>query len=126
MGLTYPQPVILYQVGDLVEQCQFSLNHIIAVNMLKYYTVVGANNWLDAVDASYCGGEDPTQASGQFFFSSLASPHSRDFYPPRMVYIQIKRPVVSMVGIPSKTWFLNAIDNEYEYRNNRDPVLWNR
>ena len=30
-----------------------------------------------------------------------------------MVYTQILRPVATMVGISSKTWSLNAIDNEY-------------
>ncbi|TKA24573.1 hypothetical protein B0A54_17540 [Friedmanniomyces endolithicus] len=45
MTLVYPQPVTLYQVGDLVEGASF-------------------NNFLDAIDASYCsydGGDDPTQ-----------------------------------------------------------------
>ncbi|EMC93369.1 hypothetical protein BAUCODRAFT_113640 [Baudoinia panamericana UAMH 10762] len=43
--LVYPQPVTLYQVGDLVEGASF-------------------NNFLDAIDGSYCtyeGGDDPTQ-----------------------------------------------------------------
>jgi len=43
--LTNPQPVILLQTGDLVEGAGF-------------------DNWLDAVDASFCtfeGGDDPTQ-----------------------------------------------------------------
>jgi tripeptidyl-peptidase-1 len=45
MTLVYPQKVTLYQVGDLVEGGSF-------------------NNFLDAIDASYCsyeGGDDPTQ-----------------------------------------------------------------
>jgi len=45
MGLTNPQPIILLQTGDLVEGAGF-------------------DNWLDAVDASFCtfeGGDDPTQ-----------------------------------------------------------------
>ncbi|THU82569.1 subtilisin-like protein [Dendrothele bispora CBS 962.96] len=45
MGLTTPQPVTLLQVGDLVEGGSF-------------------DNWLDAVDASFCtfeGGDDPSQ-----------------------------------------------------------------
>ncbi len=45
MALVYPQKVLLYQVGDLVEGASF-------------------NNFLDAIDASYCtsgGGDDPTQ-----------------------------------------------------------------
>ncbi|KAK3071726.1 hypothetical protein LTR53_008121 [Teratosphaeriaceae sp. CCFEE 6253] len=45
MTLVYPQPVTLYQVGDLVEGASF-------------------NNFLDAIDGSYCtyqGGDDPTQ-----------------------------------------------------------------
>ncbi|KAI1788899.1 subtilisin-like protein [Ganoderma leucocontextum] len=44
-GLTNPQPILLLQTGDLVEGASF-------------------NNWLDAVDASFCtfeGGDDPTQ-----------------------------------------------------------------
>ncbi|KAF2862217.1 subtilisin-like protein [Piedraia hortae CBS 480.64] len=43
MALVYPQPVTLYQVGDLVAGASF-------------------NNFLDAIDASYCsydGGDDP-------------------------------------------------------------------
>ena len=69
MALTYPQPVTLLQVGDLV-QGKFTLNPLI-VNLLQYYTGGGFDNWLDAVDASYCGGDNPTQVSGQLF-SSLA------------------------------------------------------
>ncbi|EIN12224.1 subtilisin-like protein [Punctularia strigosozonata HHB-11173 SS5] len=45
MALTNPQPITLLQAGDLVEGASF-------------------NNWLDAVDASFCtfeGGDDPTQ-----------------------------------------------------------------
>ncbi len=42
MTLVYPQQVTLYQVGDLVEGASF-------------------NNFLDALDKSYCGGDDPTQ-----------------------------------------------------------------
>lgn len=42
MTLVYPQKVTLYQVGDLVEGASF-------------------NNFLDALDASYCAGDDPTQ-----------------------------------------------------------------
>ncbi|KAI0775553.1 subtilisin-like protein [Trametes elegans] len=44
-GITNPQPILLLQAGDLVEGASF-------------------NNWLDAVDASFCtfeGGDDPTQ-----------------------------------------------------------------
>ncbi|TFK85969.1 subtilisin-like protein [Polyporus arcularius HHB13444] len=44
-GLTNPQPILLLQTGDLVEGASF-------------------NNWLDAVDGSFCtfeGGDDPTQ-----------------------------------------------------------------
>ena len=56
------------------------LNLIIAVNslQLEYYTGGGFDNWLDAVDASFCGGDDPTQASAELS-SSLTSPHSREF-----------------------------------------------
>ncbi|RMY45607.1 hypothetical protein D0865_09799 [Hortaea werneckii] len=45
MALVYPQPVTLYQVGDIVEGASF-------------------NNFLDAIDGSYCtyeGGDDPSQ-----------------------------------------------------------------
>lgn len=45
MSLVYPQNVTLYQVGDLAEQDYTSFN-----------------NFLDAIDASYCsfeGGDDP-------------------------------------------------------------------
>ncbi|KAF9464191.1 Pro-kumamolisin, activation domain-containing protein [Collybia nuda] len=45
MGLTNPQPITLLQTGDIVEGAGF-------------------DNWLDAVDASFCtfeGGDDPTQ-----------------------------------------------------------------
>jgi tripeptidyl-peptidase I len=45
IALVYPQPVTLYQVGDLVEGASF-------------------NNFLDAIDGSYCtyeGGDDPNQ-----------------------------------------------------------------
>ncbi|TFK40519.1 Pro-kumamolisin, activation domain-containing protein [Crucibulum laeve] len=45
MGLTSPQPITLLQTGDIVEGAGF-------------------DNWLDAVDASFCkfeGGDDPTQ-----------------------------------------------------------------
>lgn len=42
MTLVYPQNVTLYQVGDAVEGASF-------------------NNFLDALDASYCKGDDPTQ-----------------------------------------------------------------
>ncbi|KAF8194206.1 Pro-kumamolisin, activation domain-containing protein [Pholiota molesta] len=45
MGLTAPQPITLLQTGDLVEGAGF-------------------DNWLDAVDGSFCtfeGGDDPTQ-----------------------------------------------------------------
>ncbi|RPD56645.1 subtilisin-like protein [Lentinus tigrinus ALCF2SS1-7] len=44
-GLTNPQPILLLQTGDLVEGASF-------------------NNWLDAVDGTFCtfeGGDDPTQ-----------------------------------------------------------------
>lgn len=54
MTLVYPQKVTLYQVGDLVEGASF-------------------NNFLDAIDASYCtydGGDDPTQDG------KLHSPHT--------------------------------------------------
>lgn len=45
MTLVYPQKVTLYQVGDIYEGASF-------------------NDFLDAIDASYCsyeGGDDPDQ-----------------------------------------------------------------
>jgi tripeptidyl-peptidase-1 len=45
IGLTYPTPVTVYQVGDDVEGGSF-------------------NNFLDALDGSYCtyeGGDDPSE-----------------------------------------------------------------
>lgn len=45
MGLVSPQKITLLQTGDLVEGASF-------------------DNWLDAVDASFCtfeGGDDPSQ-----------------------------------------------------------------
>ncbi|KDQ15066.1 hypothetical protein BOTBODRAFT_301248 [Botryobasidium botryosum FD-172 SS1] len=42
IGLVHPAPVTLYQVGDLVEGASF-------------------NNFLDGIDSSFCGGDDPTQ-----------------------------------------------------------------
>ena len=42
MSLVNPIPVNLYQVGDAIESASF-------------------NDFLDALDASYCGGDDPTQ-----------------------------------------------------------------
>ncbi|KAG6902424.1 hypothetical protein C0995_000350 [Termitomyces sp. Mi166 len=48
MGLTNPQPITLLQTGDIVEGAGF-------------------DNWLDAVDGSFCtfeGGDDPTQSCG--------------------------------------------------------------
>ena len=47
MTLVYPQEVTLYQAGDFIESASF-------------------NNFLDAIDASYCtfeGGDDPSQDS---------------------------------------------------------------
>ena len=80
--------------------------------MLQYYTA-SANNWLDAVDASYCGGDDPTQVSGHLF--SHLWPHLTvvNLFFSRMVYIQMKRPVGSMVSISSKKWSFNTFDNEH-------------
>lgn len=44
MSLVYPQAVTLYQVGDLPEE-----------------DLTSFNNFLDALDASYCAGDDPTE-----------------------------------------------------------------
>ena len=46
------------------------LNLIVATNKSHYFTAGGFDNWLDAVDGSFCtfeGGDDPTQVSGQLF-----------------------------------------------------------
>ena len=69
MGLTNPQPITLLQVGDLVEG-KFSLNLIIAANIAQYYTGGGFDNWIDAVDASYCGGDDPAQVNCSYLWPS--------------------------------------------------------
>ncbi|KFZ13592.1 hypothetical protein V502_06532 [Pseudogymnoascus sp. VKM F-4520 (FW-2644)] len=44
MALAYPQKVTLYQAGDFVEGASF-------------------NNFLDAIDSTYCAGDDPNQDS---------------------------------------------------------------
>jgi hypothetical protein len=77
------------------------LNLIIAINLLQYYTVGGFDNWLDAVDASFCGGDDPTQVSARRYH--LLPPLTVSNFSSRMVYIQILLPVGSMVGTSSKT-----------------------
>lgn len=56
IALTYPTPITLYQVGDDVEGASF-------------------NNFLNAIDGSYCtyeGGDDPTQVGSHYpLFLSL-------------------------------------------------------
>ena len=55
------------------------LNLIIAVTLLQYYTGGGLDNWLDAVDESYCDGDDPIQVGTGQLFSYSASPHDCEF-----------------------------------------------
>ena len=102
MGLTNPQPITLLQVGDLLEGW-LTLNPslIIAANILQYYTGGGFDNWLDAVDGSYCGGDDPIQVNCYYLWPYFTIVN----YFFRMVYIQILCPVDSTVGTSSKTWF---------------------
>ena len=62
MGLTAPQTITLLQTGDIVEGYLdlSSLNTLQA----EFYIGAGFDNWLDAVDGSYCtfeGGDDPDQ-----------------------------------------------------------------
>lgn len=66
MSLVNPQTVTLLQTGDLVEG-KFFLREMCA--FIKT-TLIGAgfDNWLDAVDGSFCtfeGGDDPTQVGVQ-------------------------------------------------------------
>jgi hypothetical protein len=47
-----------------------SLNLIGATDRFHYFIGAGFDNWLDAVDKSFCtfeGGDDPAQVSGQLF-----------------------------------------------------------
>ncbi|KIK66340.1 hypothetical protein GYMLUDRAFT_82257 [Collybiopsis luxurians FD-317 M1] len=56
IGLTNPQTITLLQTGDLVEGRIMYLP--------GYVSGAGFDNWLDAVDGSFCtfeGGDDPTQ-----------------------------------------------------------------
>ena len=78
-GLTDPQPVLLLQTGDLVEGASF-------------------NNWLDAVDGSFCtfeGGDDPTQVCVALIWVSATS---TDVGFIRMVYTLIHFPEASKVS----------------------------
>ena len=64
-GLTNPQPILLLQTGDLVEGTWDRGSTRLS---MSDHRGPGAsfNNWLDAVDGSFCtfeGGDDPTQAS---------------------------------------------------------------
>ena len=64
-GLTNPQPILLLQTGDLVEGV-FPFSSFL-VTYSDTNTGASFNNWLDAVDGSFCtfeGGDDPQQASG--------------------------------------------------------------
>ena len=63
MGLTAPQPIFLLQTGDLVEG-QWSFYHF--TRILKQSVGGRFDNWLDAVDGSFCtfeGGDVPGEVS---------------------------------------------------------------
>lgn len=63
MSLTNPQPVQLLQTGDIVEGESSCCNPTI---LTSYCLGAGFDNWLDAVDGSFCtfeGGDDPEQVS---------------------------------------------------------------
>lgn len=59
MTLVYPQSVTLYQVGDQTESGSF-------------------NDFLDALDSTYCSGDDPTQDA--VYPDPYCSPASKDCY----------------------------------------------
>ena len=84
-----------------------ALNLIIDTN--NCFTDSGFNNWLDAVDASYCGGDDPEEVSGPLFSSPALQNHQ--------LYIQDGiYPDPLPGGFDGRyfleTWFFNAIDHE--------------
>ena len=63
MALTNPQIITLLQTGDIVEGLTWSSAVTYALQA-DYYVGAGFDNWLDAVDKSFCalkGGDDPTQ-----------------------------------------------------------------
>ena len=64
-GLTNPQPILLLQTGDLVEGTWKSGSGRLSMSD-PHGSGASFNNWLDAVDGSFCtfeGGDDPTQVS---------------------------------------------------------------
>jgi tripeptidyl-peptidase-1 len=66
MGLVAPQTVTLLQTGDLSEG-QFKIDSRKGTLLISR-SILGAgfDNWLDAVDGSFCtfaGGDDPNQVS---------------------------------------------------------------
>ena len=66
MALTNPQQITLLQTGDLVEGATNMWIYIMDVTLdcTSSSTGAGFDNWLDAVDGSFCtfeGGDDPTQ-----------------------------------------------------------------
>lgn len=79
-ALTNPQPLTLLQTGDIPEGA-FSVimsqtPRVRNVDGPDVYRFIGAsfNNWLDAVDASFCtfeGGDDPTQVCTEFFKNAM-------------------------------------------------------
>lgn len=74
MSLTNPQPITLLQTGDLVEgQWEFSIS---VCTMLRFVQGAGFDNWLDAVDGSFCtfeGGDDPNQVNIIEFTTSFST-----------------------------------------------------
>ena len=64
MALTNPQPITLLQTGDLVEGRSGEQGGGRSNWFFPSLSGAGFDNWLDAVDKSFCtfeGGDDPTQ-----------------------------------------------------------------
>ena len=100
-GLTNPQPILLLQTGDLVEGASF-------------------NNWLDAVDGSFCtfeGGDDPTQVR-DLFSMEIDSSFIRL---PRMVSTPIRFPEALMVGSGNRSKIHSISQGRYRARILRNP-----
>jgi len=70
MSLAQPQPITLLQTGDLVEGLR--TRYLQGFFAETCHSGAGFDNWLDAVDGSFCtfdGGDDPTQVSKLSIFS---------------------------------------------------------
>lgn len=61
MTLTDPTPVTLLQTGDLIQGEGVGSCDECITNVSPELVGAGFDNWLDAVDASFCGGDDPDQ-----------------------------------------------------------------